>query len=479
VSRVTKAAGIRPAIMPYVLLVWPLTVAQLSIALVAPYYAIEFGLPLAFVGFILTLARILDVVADVAVAWGSDQTRTRWGRRKPWVVIGMLIYVPATVLLFVPPSAVSRTRFVLVTVAFFLAWTAAFVPYLTQGTELTRDYHVKNRINLSVSATMLTSILLAFSMPFFMFDPRAAFLRRFAAIALHGAWPSVAALLLQPGPTGAAYYGHSMLVITLLALAPVIIILPLYVMRVHEMPLAKGVAKGSITAALRNRLYMRFSLGYIFMMIAHMGRTGLTPFVLVYALHLPDSYFFYMILLFLTSLLVTPVWSWLLAWFERKTCLILAAATECMGLAMLFAIPPNSPFLAAAAFIMIGLCGQTLLMVPYLIAADCSDYAQWKTGADSRAMHLSFCSLITKLGTTYAGFSVWIVGLAGFNPALAQQPDHVITLIKIVGLAVPSACLIIGSLIILRFPLNQRRHSAVRNRLDRRAALGDAIVLSP
>jgi Na+/melibiose symporter-like transporter len=137
---------------------------------------------------------------------------------------------------------------------------------------------------------------------------------------------------------------------------------------------------------------------------------------------------------------------------------------------MLFVIPAGNPWLTGIAFVFMGLPGQTLLMVPYLIAADCSDYALWKTGADSRAVHVSLVSLIVKLGSVYAGVSIWLVGLAGFAPTAAQQPPGIILLLKVIGLGVPVLFLGLGAFIVARFPLNRARHAAVRSRLNLRAA---------
>jgi Na+/melibiose symporter-like transporter len=457
-------------IVSFTATVWPLSIAQLSFPFVAPFYAASFGMELAFIGFVLTLGRLLDIAADVFVAWSSDRTRTRWGRRKPWVVSGLLVYAPAAMLLFVPGQSASPARLVILVMLFFSGWTMAFIPFLSQGTELSDNYTDKNRINIVQSAIGLMAILAAFISPVVLVDPRATALRTLAANALNGILPALDAYLRRPSPTGAAYYGQSMLIITVLALAPILVTLPIYILKVHEQKLAPNIRKGGITSAIRNPVFLRFALGYVFLMFAHMGRTGLLPFILVFALHLPDSYLFFMMLLFASSLLITPVWSRLLERFERIKCIVFAAGLEAVGLGMLFVIPAGNPWLTGIAFVFMGLPGQTLLMVPYLIAADCSDYALWKTGADSRAVHVSLVSLIVKLGSVYAGVSIWLVGLAGFAPTAAQQPPGIILLLKVIGLGVPVLFLGLGAFIVARFPLNRARHAAVRSRLNLRAA---------
>jgi Na+/melibiose symporter-like transporter len=76
--------------------------------------------------------------------------------------------------------------------------------------------------------------------------------------------------------------------------------------------------------------------------------------------------------------------------------------------------------------------------------------------------------LITKLGSVVGGVTVWLAGVAGLNPGRSEQPAHIVLVLKSLGLGIPIACLVVGSLILLRFPPNRRRHAAVRMRLARR-----------
>jgi glycoside/pentoside/hexuronide:cation symporter, GPH family len=451
------------------MVVWPLTTAQLSLPLVAPCYAQTFGLTIAFAGLILTLGRLFDVAADVAVAWCSDRTRTRWGRRKPWVVAGLLLYVPACLLLFVPPADVSPARYAVTVMLYFLAWTSAFIPFLAQGTELSDDYGEKNRISVLLSAVMLIALLSAFAVPLLVVDSRTAFVRSAVASAV-GTWlpDATTSFLRSPAVTGPAYYERSMLIITALALTPLLIALPMYLMKVREPPLATSVGHGSLVAAMRNPVFLRFAVGYAFLMAGYMGRGGLMPIILTHTLNLPDSYLFFMMIMFSSSLLVTPLWARLLRRYERIRCIILAALLECIGLALLFCIPSGNVALTIVAFVVMGLPGQTLLLVPYLVAADASDYSRWKTRSDSRAIHISLTSLIVKLGTVFAGLSIWLAGLVGLDLNRPEQSASIVWFVKIIGLGLPVLCLAIGCVVVAGFPLTRARHAAVLARLRRR-----------
>ena len=67
-----------------------------------------FGLSLAFVGLVLVFARLFDGITDPIVGFISDRIRTPWGRRKPFVLLGMPIYIFGICMLFIPPVTFSE-----------------------------------------------------------------------------------------------------------------------------------------------------------------------------------------------------------------------------------------------------------------------------------------------------------------------------------------------------------------------------------
>ena len=139
----------------------PLSLAGLPLAVYLPVIYADsdgFGLSLTTVGLILMLSRISDVITDPLIGRYSDKWRTRWGRRKPWVLVGTPIFGVGMWFLFHPPFEFSDMTlfgstfsngyvwlFVTLTV-FFLGATIKDLPFSAWGAELSSNYNERTLI---------------------------------------------------------------------------------------------------------------------------------------------------------------------------------------------------------------------------------------------------------------------------------------------------------------------------------------------
>ena len=139
----------------------PLSLAGIPLAVYLPaVYADSggFGLSLTAIGTVLMLSRISDVFTDPLIGRYSDKWRTRWGRRKPWVLVGTPIFGIGLWFLFHPPFEFSDMTlfgatfsdgymwlFLTLTV-FLLGATIKDLPYSAWGAELATDYNERTRI---------------------------------------------------------------------------------------------------------------------------------------------------------------------------------------------------------------------------------------------------------------------------------------------------------------------------------------------
>lgn len=129
----------------------------------------KIGAQVAFIAFFTALARSFDVITDPVMGYISDVTRTKWGRRRPFMFGGCFFYAFLFVMLFSPPTALSGTQVALwfgfFYVLFYLADTLTNVPYGALGPELTDDTLERNSLFFYVGLFKGVGILCAAVLP--------------------------------------------------------------------------------------------------------------------------------------------------------------------------------------------------------------------------------------------------------------------------------------------------------------------------
>ena len=145
----------------------PLAVVGYPIAIwVIPHYTGTLGVSLAAVGTMLMLARISDVVTDPLIGFASDHLRTRFGRRKPWILVGMPLMMIGIWMLFVPAPGIGVLYLLWWLFVMMLGSTLISLPYGAWGAELSMDYHQRPRVTAAREIFALGGLLLAALVPF-------------------------------------------------------------------------------------------------------------------------------------------------------------------------------------------------------------------------------------------------------------------------------------------------------------------------
>ena len=85
-------------------------IATISVTFFIAVYLADFyvslGVSLSFVGFFTALARAFDVITDPLMGWITDNARTKYGRRRPFIGVGCFFYCLFLVLLMSPPGRI-------------------------------------------------------------------------------------------------------------------------------------------------------------------------------------------------------------------------------------------------------------------------------------------------------------------------------------------------------------------------------------
>ena len=115
-----------------------------------PVYNMMLGVSAGWVGLAITLPRIWDAITDPVMGAVSDNFRSRWGRRRPFIVVGAILMGLLFGLIWVAPDHWSEpdkfAYFVGMQILFFTAFTVFAVPFNALTYEMTPDYNERNRV---------------------------------------------------------------------------------------------------------------------------------------------------------------------------------------------------------------------------------------------------------------------------------------------------------------------------------------------
>ena len=107
-------------------------------------------IPLTAVGIILAGGRVLDAVTDTLVGYLSDRTRSRWGRRKPYIFISNPILFLAFIFVWLPPvngSSITNVIFLAVVLFFYYwAYTGVLIPWFAVLPEMSDQNNERIKI---------------------------------------------------------------------------------------------------------------------------------------------------------------------------------------------------------------------------------------------------------------------------------------------------------------------------------------------
>ncbi|WP_267383760.1 MFS transporter [Cyanobacterium sp. uoEpiScrs1] len=126
------------------------------------------GLSPSLAGFMMLVGKIWDGINDLIIGWLSDHTRSRWGRRYPWMLFGAVPLGITSILLWVVPPTTNQILLLiyygLVSFFFYISFTAVLLPYGTLSAELTQEYDERTtlisfRSIFSISGSIFSLIL--------------------------------------------------------------------------------------------------------------------------------------------------------------------------------------------------------------------------------------------------------------------------------------------------------------------------------
>ena len=435
----------------------------LYFGLMQPVFVGFLHLSPSLLGLTQATARLTDAFADSYFGWRSDNTRTRWGRRRPYVLVGSLLAGAALPCLFAASRTWSLSTlfwFVILTACGYAPILSCYnIPYQSLGAELTPDTDERTAV-MSWRGAVQTLAGIANAWAWW-----------FAARPWFADTDGVPNLARGARWAGAIAGG----VMILAGIGSVLFVSERYY------PLARQQERIGFQAMTRQAFRCRPFQILLLVLVLFAVPTSMVGALSWYVLYYhvlagsPGTAALYSGLAGTTYSILgaacIPFAIWLARRIGKRRALQWALCGGSVALASSFVLyTPAAPILSAACHGLFGIAasGFFWVLLPSMLA-DVVDFDELEGGKRREGAFASILSYVLKLGTTLTLLITGpLIELTGFDARKAVQDPTTILGLRILFAVVPATAALLAALALRRYPLTRDVMVTIRARLEAR-----------
>lgn len=425
----------------------PIHAVTLSATVFLPhYYASHLGVGLAVVGGAFFLIRTIDIPVEALIGWGMDRTRTRFGRYRPWAVLGLPLFMIGTFLAFMPPETAGRGYIIVSMLVLYLGHSTLTLSQLAWGSMLARDYDERSRLFAIIASIGILGGALIIAIPIVngaLGVPDSANIPTMAWFIL-GAAPLTLALMLWRTPeTAAPSNGRPAL-----GFRDYLAMLqrPTFVRLVlADLAISLGVAwVGSI---------------YLFFFTDSRGFTTAQASMLL-AVYI------------LAGIFGAPAMGRLAMQISKHRTLIVACGIYAVALAILPLLPRGNFLLHGATLFVCGFMAASFTATTRAMTADIADEIRLMLDQERTGLLFALTTMTNKITSAVAvGLTFFLLSKVGYIAASgATNTPEAIRGLEAVYLGGSVLFVALGALCVVGYDLDSGRHADIRRQLDERDA---------
>lgn len=426
--------------LPHAFIALPLNIV------IPAFYAAHTAVTLLQIGVFTSASRLFDAFLDPLVGYLSDRFETPWGRRKPWGIAAGAVCGLSLFMLFQPPASATIVYYGTWSFFLYFGFSLFEIPRSAWSAEVSRDYMDRSRINTFVAQFNVIGSLVFFLTPIFL-------ARVSGTTAITGATLSVIAwLYLFMMPSGLVVAARIVPRGTPIVSAPLRLV-----------DIGKSI--------LRNKPLAAYLLAYGLWGLGQGASLSTTLVFLSDRMELGAQFPFFMIALFSVTVFAIPLWMRLVPRLGRHRVWAVSLAMSSLTRPLVLLLAPG---IASLWPMLLLTCLSGFFMAPWNFAppsmlSDVIDYDFWKTRSNKAGNFFALNTLLVKATMAIGAGGAFVI-LDAFHYKVGHSNGALADLgLIICYLGVPGVLHLLAAVAGWNFPLDMRRQTLVRRRLERRA----------
>jgi GPH family glycoside/pentoside/hexuronide:cation symporter len=426
------------------------------------------GLSAQWAGLAIGIGRLWDAGNDLLFGTMSDRTRTRWGRRRPYLLFGALPFGLAFIPMWLIPNLSDQAALAIYYTAAYILFDTMFTlvntPYVALTPDLAPNYDER---------TSLHSYRMFFSIAF-------------------GLAGAVLPLLLVDGfragfglSTQQAYAAMALL-LGVLSIIPILITFAATKERSEYQALPAPTLRESFSVAFSNRAFLIAAGIYLFTWVPIDIITFVIIFLLRDVLQLQSvEQTIAFGVLFGVAALALPLWVWLSDKLDKRRAYQIGMLLLAASLLAISMVGPGQTGLAFLVTVIAGVGLSAAHALPLAIVPDTMDWDELRHGTRQEAACYAVLTLSQKL-ISAATITLTGVLLAASNYVPnpgpdALQPLSAIGAVRFLTGWLPALLFLAGALLASLYPITRERHARILRALEKKQArqstLNEASIL--
>ena len=442
----------------------------LYVGLAYPVFNLYLKVNPLYIGLALMITRLVDAFTDPILARFSDNARTRWGRRRPFILVGSILAGLGLPILFMASPHWNEHQlflFILISAVIYAPMMSCYnMPYYSLGAELTPDYH--ERTNLMSFRGMIQKILEVPNFYAFAFTQTTLF-----AVGIDAATGHMTYNTLRGAQVFCAIMGA---IIVLFGVLNFLFVKERYYHKVESTHQAKVSLKESFFTTLKVKPFLMIVvIGLSFNMgsaiVGQLGQYTTIFYVAGGDQQAGSAWNGHMgLAAMFGALLGVPMINVLSRRLGKRRALMIDIGFGVVAfLATWWLYNPAIPWMQLIASGAIGLAGAALWVMHGSMGADVMDYDEISSHKRREGAFSACSSWIMKASSALTMFlSGVVLNATGFDAQKAQQSAETIKSIRLNFALIPAVGLTIALLAVLLYPLTRERMAEIRQQLEAR-----------